>query len=243
MSPVYIPEMEREPREARDVREWLRLLRRRGWILIMCVILIPAGIYVYTSGRPKVFQASTVVQVQSSSVDSTLPIAPEFAAGQSNVQAIASFIGTSAVSDEAARQLGLPAGSLLGAAAASADTDTGFVTITTTGATARRAAALANGFAAALNATREKRGQQRVAQAIQTVQQNLRRTPKGDLTTRTQLRAQLQKLQTLQQAQAQNVQVLQPALGAAQIAPHPRRNATVGILLAILVGLGLILLA
>jgi succinoglycan biosynthesis transport protein ExoP len=243
MSPSYIPEIEDEQRQPRDIRDWFRLLRRRGWILLLCVILIPAAIYLYTSGRPKVFQASTIVSPQSSGTDSTLPIAPEFAAGQSNVQAIASFIGTSAVADEAARQLGLPQGSLLGAAAASADTDTGFVTITTTAATAARAKAQANAFAAALNATRQKRNRQRVGQAIQSVQDTLQHTPKSDTATRTQLRSELQKLQTLQQAQSQNVQVLQPALGASQIAPHPRRNATVGILLALLVGLGLILIA
>src|SRR3954453_17547173 len=121
MSPSYTPEIDYEPRESRDLHDWLRLLKRRGWILVLCLILIPTAIYLYTSGRPKVFQASTVLQVQNASTDPSLPVAPEFSSGQGNVPAIASFVSTSAVADEAARQLGMPAGSLFGTASASAD--------------------------------------------------------------------------------------------------------------------------
>ena len=242
MSPSYIPETHDEPRESRDIHDWLRLLKRRGWILVICLIAIPAAIYVYTSGRPKVFQASTVLQVSAAGSDPNLPIAPEFSSG-GNVAAIAQFVSTSAVADEASRQLGLPQGALFGTTSAKGDTGTGFITITSTGATSKRAADTANAFAAALNATRAKNNEQRVNDAIQAVQEELKKTPKSNLPERQQLGTQLQKLQTLKTAQAQNVQVLQKALGASQIAPHPKRNATVGILLALLIGVCLILVA
>jgi succinoglycan biosynthesis transport protein ExoP len=227
--------------EGPDVREYLRLVRRRGWILIACVILIPLGIYLYTAQRPKVFTASTILQVQSS-VDPAAVTSPTLAQGSANVQAIAQFVSTTAVSDEAARLLHLPKGSLNGAGSATADQDTGFITITASGSTAQRATSVANAFAGALNATRQKQGVQRVDAAIASVQKDLAKAPRSDAATRAQLSQQLRSLQTLKQAQSQNVSVIQPANGAAQIAPHPKRNATVGILLAILIGFGLILL-
>lgn len=234
-TPVHTP-----PSEGFDAREALRLLRRRGWILLACLILIPLGVYEYTSGRPKVFQSSTLLQVEAAA--DTGGVGSDFAAPATNLQAVAGFVMTSAVGEEAARRLGTKLAAIAGAAQATADEDTGFIAITATASTAARAAAIANAYAAALNATREKRGIARVNEAIATTEKNLRDTAKGDLTTRAQLNAQLQKLRTLREAQSQNIQVLQAANGATQIAPHPRRNATVAILLALLVGSGLILL-
>ena len=202
--------------EAPDLRDYARLLWRRGWILLLCVILIPVGVYVYTKGRPQVFQASTTVQL-AGGVDGSLLGTPDFSAPQANIDAVASFVSTTAVADEAARRLGLPAGSLYGAATATANQDTGFIVITATAAPGKRATDVANAFAAALNATRKKRGQKSVDAAIKKVQADLNGSPKPDSVTRSQLALQLNQLQTLRQAQSQNAQVLQPALGAAQI--------------------------
>jgi capsular exopolysaccharide synthesis family protein len=236
-SPTYTP-----PTEGFDARETLRLLRRRGWIMLVCLILIPLAAYELTASRPKVFEASTLLQVAGAA--DTTGVGTDFGpASSTNIQAIAGFVRTTAVSEEAARQLHVPPGSIAGGVSAVADEDTGFITINATAPTAAKASAIANAYAAALNATRAKRGTERVNQAITQTEQQLKQTPKGDLATRTQLGEQLQKLQTLRAAQSQNVQVLQRAEGAAQIAPHPKRNATVAILLALLVGSGLILLS
>jgi capsular exopolysaccharide synthesis family protein len=226
--------------ETTDFRDYLRLLRRRAWILVACLVIIPVAAYVYTDSRPKVFEASTLLQVNTAGIDTG--VSPDFSQPQSNIQAVATFVSTSAVADEAARRLGLPPGSLLGAASADADEETGFVTLTATGPTSKRAADTANAFAEALNAAREKRGREAVGEAIARARQQLSETPKDDLGTRSQLRQELQKLEALNNAQSQNLQVLQPAAGASQIAPHPKRNATVAIILALLIGVGLIAL-
>lgn len=234
-APTYTP-----PTEGFDAREAFRLLKRRGWIMVVCLIVIPLGIYEYTNSRPKVFQASTLLQVAGNA--DTTGLGSDFTTPQGNIQAIAAFVKTSAVSEEAARVMHVTPASIAGSVSSSADTDTGFITITATASTAARAAAIANAYAEALNSTRAERGIARVNQAITQTQQQLQKTPKSDVQGRAQLGEQLQKLQTLKAAQSQNVQVLQKATGATQIAPHPKRNATVGILLALLVGSGLILL-
>jgi succinoglycan biosynthesis transport protein ExoP len=233
--------MNPEAPEAPDLRDYLRLFWRRGWILLACVILIPVAAYEYTQRQTKVFQSSTVVQVQSG-VDTSLLNSPDFNPPQTNIDLVAAIVGTSAVADEAARQLGLPRGSLRGTASAAADVDTGFLTITATGPTSKRAQEVATAFANALNATRKKEGLNRVNAAIQSVQQTLNSTPKTDAATRAALLAQMQRLQTLQKAQSQNAQVIEPAGPGAQTSPHPKRNATLALVLALLVGAGLIVL-
>jgi receptor protein-tyrosine kinase/non-specific protein-tyrosine kinase len=226
--------------EAPDLRDYLRLIWRRGWIMLVCLLAIPLAVYEYTASKPKVFESSTILQVQPSAVDSGSLTSPDFAAPQQNLDAVATFVSTTAVSDEAARRLGLPEGSLRGAASASADPDTNFLTITATGSSAQRAAAVATAFAEALNSTRAQRGQKRVDEAVATLQKALASTK--DPVERAQIRTQLQKLATLKQASAQNATVLEPAHPGKQTAPHPRRNATAAILLALLVGAGLIVL-
>jgi capsular exopolysaccharide synthesis family protein len=228
------------PTDGADARDIVRLLRRRGWIILACVILIPVGVYEITASRPKIFQASTILQVQGG-VDSGL--GSDLSAPATNINAVASYVGTTAVAQEAARRLKLPISEVAGKAQATASEDTGFLTISATAPTAQGAQNIANAYAAALNATREKRGVNRINDAIRTAQDNLKKTPKSDIVTRQQLGTQLQNLQTLKNAQSQNVQVLQPAEGAAQIAPHPRRNATVAILLALLIGAALVLVS
>jgi capsular exopolysaccharide synthesis family protein len=234
--------MNPEANEAPDLRDYLRLVWRRGWILLACMILIPLALYEYTASKPKLFESTTVLQVQAGADPSVVGSA-DFAPSSTNIDLIAAIVSTSAVSDEAARSLGLPAGSLRGAAQGSADPDTGFITITATASTAQRSAQVATAFANALSATRKEQDTKRLNSAIDTVQKTLQNTPKSDIASRTQLRTQLQKLLTLKQAQGQNAQIVEPARAGAQIAPHPKRNATVGLVLAILIGAALISMA
>jgi succinoglycan biosynthesis transport protein ExoP len=234
--------MNPEANEAPEFRDYLRLVWRRGWILLACVIVIPLAIYAYTSSKEKLFESSTVVQVEGP-VNTDPTGTSGITSSATNLDRVAALVGTSAVADEAARQLGLPEGSLRGAAQGSADPDTGFLTITANGNSAKRSEQTAAAFADALGTTSRKDDAKRLNEAIDTVRKTLENTPKNDVTTRAQLRTQLQRLTTLQQAQGQNVQVIEPARAGAQIAPHPKRNATVGLVLAILIGAALISLA
>ena len=232
--------MSRTGGEAADPRDFLNLLRRRGWILLVCLVVLPVAAYLYTDSRPKIFQASSLLQVDSGAADVTTgTVSPDFSPPPANINAVASFATTSAVADEAARQLGMPRGSLAGVATAQADEDTGFITLSATGETSRKAAQIANAFTSALNATRAERGHEHVRDAINGVNEQLAKTSKTD-PQRPQLQQQLERLKALDAAQSQNLQVLERAEGGAQIAPHPRRNATIAVFLALLIGIGLI---
>jgi tyrosine-protein kinase len=234
--------MNTEASEAPEFRDYLRLVWRRGWIVIACVIVIPLAIYAYTSSKPKLFESSTVLQVKPP-VDVGTSGSTVSSSTNNNLDYVAAIVSTSAVADEAARQLGLPEGSLRGRAQGSADPDTGFITITATGNSAKRSQQTATAFADALSTTRKEQDQKSLDEQIAATQKTLDATPKADVTTRTQLRTQLQRLTTLRLAQRQNTQTIEPARAGAQIAPHPKRNATVGLVLAILIGAALVSMA
>jgi capsular exopolysaccharide synthesis family protein len=199
--------------------------------VLACLLLIPAGVYVYSARLPKAFQAHAVVQ----------PIGGGSSAARDiDVVTVATFAGTPAVADEAARRLGLPAGSLLGAAFASPDPVTGYVTIYASSATPARAAQVANAFAAALGAARAERGHERLDAALRLLRANLQLTPASESAQRLQLEQSIRLLEAQKRAPIQGVKVIEPARGAAKVSPHPVRNTSIAVLLALLVGLNLL---
>jgi len=225
-------------------REIFKLLWRRRVILLLCIILIPAAAYLYSEQLTKSYQSSTVLQIQA--VGDASDVVTDSASGTGgNINSVARLASTSGVADEAARILGYPAGSLRGTITAVADEDTGFMTLTAVSDSGQGAAKAANAAAKALNSTRERRGVDRANSAIAGVVKDLGKLSRGpeDATERQQLSDKLQRLRTLRAAQGSNAQVIEPALApAAPVSPNPRRNAILAFILALLVGVGLVIL-
>ena len=225
-------------------REVFRLLWRRRWILLACIVLVPLATYMYSEQLTPSYQSSTVLQVQAigDASDVVTDSAGGSVAGNASVARLAE---TSGVADEAARVLGAPEGSLRGAIKGVSDDDTGFITLTATWSTAKGAAEIANAAAKALNITRERRGVERANRAIVGVQRDLRKLSRGpsDATERSQLSDKLQRLRTLRAAQGSNAVTIEPAtVPKAPISPNPKRNAILAFILSILIGVGLVIL-
>lgn len=225
-------------------REVFRLLWRRRRILLLCVVLLPLAAYLYSEQLTKTYESSTVIQVQAVG-DATDVVTGTAGSNTGNIAAVARLAETSAVTNAVARRLGLPQGSLGGAITAEADDDTGFITLTASADSAQGVARVANGSARALNSTRERRGVTRTNSAIDGVLGDLRKLSAGpeDEIERQQLSEKLQSLRTLRAAQGSNAQVIEPAgVPAAPISPNPRRNAILAFVLAVLAGVGLVIL-
>ena len=71
-TPTYTGPMDSEQRRDSDPREFFRLLWRRKWIILLCLTLIPLAVYVYSDRLTKTYQASTIIQVQSTATDAGL---------------------------------------------------------------------------------------------------------------------------------------------------------------------------
>lgn len=231
--------------ERPDPRAFFRVLWRRKWILILCVTLIPAAVYLYSERLTKTYEASVLMQVQANAVDGGLPVTGDFvSAPTTNTATIARLIQTDGVADQASRLLEEPRGSLRGAIQATDDEDTGLITITASANDPERAARIANTFASAVRITRERQGIRRVDAAIANVQKELDDLPRRERVQREQLSENLQGLRTLRAAQGQNAQVVQPATPPqSAVSPNPERNTLLALIAALLIGAGAVALA
>src|SRR4051812_16997199 len=136
--------------DATDPRDLLRLLRRRGWILLICVIVIPAAVYVYSERLTKTYESTVIVQPQATA--DPAQILNGSASAPQNTAGVATLAETASVRASAERLQHVPIGSIAGVTATS-DTDTGFVTIKATGPTPARAQRNARSVTEALGAT------------------------------------------------------------------------------------------
>jgi capsular exopolysaccharide synthesis family protein len=223
--------------DATDPRDLLRLLRRRGWILLLCVIVIPAAVYVYSERLTKTYSSTVIVQPQATA--DPAQILSGNASAPQNTAGVASLAETASVRTTAERLQHVPIGSIA-AVTATSDSDTGFVTLKVTGPTSLQAQRNARAVTEALGATRRKQSVKQISTALEGIQSQLAR--ETDRTQRTLLRDQQQKLRTVQVAQNQNLGVVEPPLLGDLVAPHPARNALLALIAAILIGIGLMVL-
>jgi capsular exopolysaccharide synthesis family protein len=240
---AYTGPMAEPPQEGSDPREFFRRVWRRKALILLCLTVIPVGVYVYSERLTKSYQASTIIQVQGTATDAGLYLGQDVNTGSVNTAKVAALVGTDAVADAASRSLGEPRGSVRGAVSATDDEDTDFITITATAGSAERAALIANTVAQALKLTRGRAGVARIDVAISNVAKELSKLGAGDL-ERTQLSEQLQTLRTLRAAQSENTQVVQPAAApASPVSPNPKRNAILAFIASILISAGAVALA
>lgn len=243
-APAYTGPMEPEERRDTDPREFFRILWRRKWLILLCLVLIPLAVYVYSDRLTKVFESSTIVQVQATATDAGLFATADLPSGNANTAKIAALVGTSGVADETSRLMGEPRGSLRGSIRATDDEDTGFVTITATAASGERAAKVANTVAMALRNTRRVAGVKRIDASIASVEKDLAKLPPEEQLQRSQLSEKLQGLRALRAAQAENTQVVEPAqVPVTAVSPNPKRNTILAFVVALLVAAGAVVLA
>ena len=242
--PAYTGPMESDSRNDSDPREFFRLLWRRKWIILLCLVLIPLAAYVYSDRLTKTYESSTIIQVQGTATDTGIFAGQDLPTGTPNSDKIAALVETSGVADQASRILGEPPGSVRGAITAEANEKTEFITITATAGSGARAAEIANAVARGLRATREKAGIRRVDAAIANVEKELTDLPASERLQRSQLSERLQGLRALRAAQAENMQVIEPAaVPSSPVSPRPKRNAILAFVVALLIAAGTAALA
>lgn len=229
--------------EGLDIRQWGRLIWRRKWLLLAIVLTIPAIVYAGSSLLPKSYESKATINVQAtagaSSVFSKISSKPE--AGEAQT-----LIETTAVARRAARILGKPqsaARGLLGhisvAPTNPAEPDSNFLTITAQAPSSVEAARIANAFARAVAQTRTTTAVRNIDRAIANLRA-LGRSEAGEKSSRETLALQLQQLRGLRAGQAGTTPIVEAAVPAkSPVSPQPKRNATIALILALLVAAGL----
>lgn len=225
-----------------DLRTYLRVFWRWKFLFLAFVILVPLGVYLVERNQQKVYESSTLMQLQDVSASSLGSSGGPVVSG--NLAAVARLVTTTPVGNIAARLLHEPPGSLTGEASARADPDTGFLTITARGHSPARAAAVANAFAAALAQRQSNQARAVIGRQITSLQKQLAATSRANPAARITLGQQIAQLQALRGSTGSGATVIQAATpSATPVSPHLRRAVELGLVIGLLLGIGAVLLA
>jgi succinoglycan biosynthesis transport protein ExoP len=225
-----------------DLRTYLRILWRWKLLFLLFLVVIPVGAYLIERGKPKVYESSTLIELQQGSQLAGVPVA------SGNLLAVARLVNTTPIARRAAlfiRPRATP-GSISGGVSASADLTTGFLTITDQAGSPRRAAAIANAYAKAL-------GSYQTAQVIHTIDLQIAALTKQLATVPSNSASSSSRASLVQQIGQLRSQVGATGAGAAileravanpnAVGPNTRRAVEFALVIALLLGIGAVLVA
>jgi Mrp family chromosome partitioning ATPase len=217
------------------VRDVLALFRRRWWVVVACVVLIPAAVYAYSAQLPRTYESSVVIQPDPTAT----AIAGDDQPPSTDLAfTLDGYAGLGQVASATARLLHRPYGAV-GDLSSTIDTDTGWVTLTATASTPGLAVDSANAYAAALTAYARNDGRRQLDRQIVGVQQSLPLT--RDPLERRDIRNTLASLVSVRDATTRTLHVV-GATSASRASPHPGRNAILALILAVLIAPALAIL-
>ncbi len=224
-----------------DLRAYFRIFWRWRFLFLAIVVAIPVAVYVLERGKPKTYQASTLIELQ----DVTVSIGTTSAPVQTgNIDAVARLVTTTPVAQVAAGIIRPheDAGFMVKAVSATANSDTGFITITAQAGTPQLAANIANAFAGALGVHQASVAASTIRKQIQSLQGTLKVTTNGQ--ARGSVLSQITQLRGLLATVNAGSQVIQPAEpDLTPVGPHVRRTVELSLVIAILIAIGAVLLA
>lgn len=145
--------------ESLDIPAALAVIRRRGLLVLLFVLVAVTAASIVTSGQPRRYQATATLFVSgvapathAASIDPASTSLQLATLAQNSSAAYAQLAGTRAVADSAAVALGVPVGTVVGHIQGDAQPGVQLIHLHATAATAVSSAQLANAAAAALAA-------------------------------------------------------------------------------------------
>ena len=231
------------PVAGQDVRTTLRILWRWKWLFLAILIAVPVAAYVYERQQPKLYRASTLVEVTVSS--GQVGGVPQPVVSD-QLLTIAQLATAPQAARSAAKLIGLPPSAgpeLAGEVSISPNTDTGFLTISAQDLDPARAAQIANAFARALAASESGAEDQQIALQLRTLQKQLATIGRNS-GARTTLQQQIAQLEALRDIGTGGATIIQPAtVPSSPSSPETRRTVEISLVIALLLGLAAVLAA
>lgn len=232
-----------------SLSSYLRVLRRRKWVIVVCMLVVPITTYFYSARQPAQYQSSAQVYLSSQDLAGALTgISSAYVDQARLADTAASLAHVPAVARDAiasARVKGVTEAGLLGSTSIVPQTGTDILTFTVTNQQPKLAERLANAYAKAFTRYRGQLDSDAVRLARKELNDRLHaleasgeaRSPLA-----TSLRDKDQQLATLEALQTSRTYVISSAEGAAKVSPQPRRDAMIGLFLGAVLGIGLALL-
>jgi polysaccharide biosynthesis transport protein len=235
------------PQDVSPIREYLAILRRRKWIVVLGLLLVPLVAVLLSLQQPALYQSSAEVLLKHQSLaggltgiqDTVFTDPRRTAATQARI-AQAPPVGERVIS--ALRIEGLTPTAFLAGSSVSPSPDSDILTFTYVDQDPERAARFATEHARQFIAYRRELDTEAVATARRGIQRRiteLRATGGRRTSEYRNLIKREEQLLTLEALQTANASLVRPAQSAAQIQPRPVRNGMVGLVLGLVLGLGL----
>jgi polysaccharide biosynthesis transport protein len=232
------------------VADYLAILRRRKWIVLLPPVAAALAAYVLSMGQSPLYRASAEVLVNrllvvaaQTGVDPTGGDPDRF------LQTQASIARSPELAERVANRSGVPgmtAGRVLGESSVTPSSEADLISIAVEDEDANVAVRLANTYATEFADDTEERATRSIDEALVGVREQLKALAdrgQTDSAAYSELLLDQSKLETNRSLFAGNTDVLQPADGAGKIKPRPQRNAILGFLFGGVVGLALAFLA
>ncbi len=234
--------------EASSLRDYLLVLQRRKWLLLLSIVVVPAVAFALSVRQRPEYQASAEVLLSRQNLGALLNNLPDQTLSGDPTRLAQTQADLARVPEVARRALALgkvknvTPGELLSHSSVSAKGDADLLVFSVKDRDARAAAFLATLYA---------RGYIRYRATLDTAE--LTRARRGLLTRISALEVsgdkgsalyaslvdKEQQLATMQALQTSNASLVNPADGAQKTQPRPVRNATLGLFLGVLLGLAL----
>jgi succinoglycan biosynthesis transport protein ExoP len=248
------PEL-REPegqRHGGTLRDYLQMLRRRKWIVLQAMVLVPAVAIAISLRSPARYQSQAQVLLTHQSFAALLTnaqdpisnqqLADRVAHTQADLARVPPVVHRTLA---AVPEAGMTALQLLHASSVTARQNADLLTFTVTARLPRLATRLATAYAQSYTAYRHEldtASLQRARQDVHTRIASLRASKRGGSPLAAKLVETEQQLQTLETLQTSNATVVKIASLAPQISPRPWRDGILGLLFGTLIGLAVALL-
>jgi uncharacterized protein involved in exopolysaccharide biosynthesis len=239
-----------DPRPEATLRDYVRVVWRRKWIVMGVTVLFVALALAYSFAKAPMYEASATL-IYESSLDVSNPLSTgtyvDPTVRQTELDAVASVITSPDLIASARKDLSSSDIAVGYSVTATPEATTGqasgsTVLITAQSPSAEVAALAANAYAAAFTAFRKSQEQAQVRQAEQVVQSKLDSFKSSVSQQSADYLTLLQRLQDLQILEATvtgNFRVLVPATPPAEpFSPKPLRNGAMGLAAGLVVGIG-----
>jgi succinoglycan biosynthesis transport protein ExoP len=231
-------------RQESTIRDYVRLLLRRKWIVLAAVVLVPVLAVVFSLRQPSLYRASAQVLLKQGSLAATLSGIQDtsvYLDPNRVAQTQIELASTPAVAARVLKAAGVKdrsPGALLGSLSISPEPNADILDFSVTDRDPALAARLANAYARQYTIFRSQLDTASLDKALTDVNRRideLKASGQGGYAK--SLVSKAQQLQTLKALENSNAVVARPADGAGKIQPRPKRYAILGLAFGVMLGL------
>ena len=234
--------------ESSSLSAYLRVLRRRKWIVLACAVLVPSTALLLSLRQTDLYRSSAAVYLNKQNIASAVTGIPDTTLLVDEERAAETQVNLASVPDVARRALrnagvsGMSTDEFLAGASARTKGNSDLLEFSIDSPDPMLAKRLASAYALAftqyrgeLDTAAVKRARQEVAAKLRTLEAE-RKKGSPFYATLVEKEQQLSTLETLQTSRAY---VVRTADDAWKVAPQPTRNALLGLMLGLVLGIGL----